>query len=182
MNRLIILPILFLVAVSWAPAEEAAKPKEKVPTAIVLPEQCVFTFPIDDLSREWKWGVSPASQCEYSWMVTVKNGDKSYQIGFSYFNPFGKPRTGTFKDLLVNGQANVWELSGDGASYVEGVDVTCDTVGDGLRIAVSDEKWIKKQFAGKPKTLSFETTGSLLKQGKTEVKVAYKKASETVQR
>ncbi len=180
MNRIIALSFLILVSPSWASADETANPKTKLPTATVLPDKCIFTFPIEDIEREWKWGVSPANQCEYSWMVTVKGSDTTYQLGFSYFNPDAFPQSGTFDELLSTGQANVWaiEADGSGASYVDGVRVNCRSEGNALLITIDNRKWLKELFAHAPQSLRFETSGTQLQAGKADVNVAYKMAGK----
>lgn len=180
MNRIITLLLPFLLAAHWATADETAQPKAKVATATVLSDKCVFTFPIEDIERVWKWGTSPANHCEYSWMVTVKGDDATYQLGFSYFNPDAFPQSGTFDELLSTGQANVWELEADGsgASYVEGVRVNCQSEGNALRITIDNKKWVKELFGGAPKSVRFEIGGTQLKAAKVDVNVAYKMAAK----
>jgi hypothetical protein len=181
MNRIIIIASIIIASLvflspHWLGADDDAEPpKTKVATATVLPEKCVFTFPIDNIEREWKWGVNPAHHCEYSWMVTVKNNGATYQFGFSYFNPDAFPQSGTFDKLLKTGQANVWRLEadGNGASYVDGVRVNCDSKGNALRITINNEKWVKKLFGRAPKTVRFETSGAQLKASKVDVNVEY---------
>ncbi len=111
MNRIISLSFLVLLSPHWLSADETEKPKTKVATATVLPDKCIFTFPIDDIERVWKWGVSPANHCEYSWMVTVKGDDATYQLGLSYFNPDAFPQSGTFDELLTTSANGVSAFS-----------------------------------------------------------------------
>ncbi|KAA5538659.1 hypothetical protein FYK55_27135 [Roseiconus nitratireducens] len=180
MNRILTFSFLALFSPQWLPADGTDKPKSNDATATVLPGKCVFTFPVDEIEREWKWGVSPANHCEYSWMVTVKGGDSTYQFGFSYFNPVARPQSGTFDELLAAGQANVWKLKADGrgASYVDGVAVTCDSEGDALRITIDSDDWVEKLFGQTPKSVKFETSGTQLKAGKIDVDVRYKKETQ----
>jgi WD40 repeat protein len=160
--------------------KSADKSKSKViaPMAIVLPGECRFTFPIENLEREWKWGAARANVREYSWMVTVKSGDETYQLGFSYFNPDPMVSVGTFLDLLNAGQSNLWLLdpNGNGASYVSDVGVKRTVVGNGLQFAIVDKKWTERLFKDKPKFLRFETDGTQLKHTEQDVPVEYKAA------
>ncbi len=176
MNRIISLAFLVLLSPHWLSADDAQNPKIKVANATVFLDKCVFTFPIDDIERVWKWGVSPANHCEYSWMVTVKGDDATYQLGLSYFNPDAFPQSGTLDELLTTAQANVWKLEADcsGASYVDGVRVNCDSEEDALRITIDNKRWVNKLFGREPKSVRFETNGTQLKAGKTEVNVEYK--------
>jgi len=179
MNRTITLLVCLVLPSSWTYADDSTKANAKVATATALADKCIFNFPIDDIEREWKWGVSPAYRCEYSWMVTVKRGDASYQLGFSYFNPDAVPQSGTLTKLLATGQANVWKRAadGNGASYVKGVRVTCNLAGKHLRIMLDNEKWTKELFGDRPMYVRFETSGTQLKRGKTVVKVVYQPVS-----
>jgi hypothetical protein len=112
-------------------------------------------------------------------MVTVMGHESSYQFGFSYFNPDAVPQSGTLDDLLKTGQSNVWKLApdGKGASYVEGVRVTCESTENGLRVSIDSEEWIKTLFGSRPKSVRFETNGTQLKRRKTDVNVDYERPS-----
>lgn len=166
---LILLPQLAL-------ADDKPKPKTPFPKAKVHGDKCTFHFPIENTKRVWDWGVSPANRCEYSWMVTVKRGETSYQLGFSHFNPVPDPQSGSLARLLETGQSDVWKLDADGtgASNVDGKSVTCRAARDHLEIVLDSEAWTKKLFADRPKTVQFETSGTQLKRTKTTVKVDYK--------
>jgi hypothetical protein len=176
MNRIISLSFLIFLSSHCLSADEIEKPNTNVATATVLPDKCIFAFPINDIDRVWKWGVSPANHCEYSWMVTIKGDDATYQLGLSYFNPDAFPQSGTLDQLINTGQANVWKLEADGsgASYIDGVQVNCDTEGNTLLITIDDKKWIKKLFGHSPKSVRFETSGTQLNVAKVGVNVVYK--------
>jgi len=176
MNRLISFSLLLLLSTHWLLADDVRKPDNETATATVFADKCQFVFPIEDMERAWKWGVSPANYCEYSWMVTINGDDAKYQVGLSYFNPDAIPQSGSFDQLLATGQADVWKLEadGNGASYVEGVRVNCESKGDTLRITVENKAWIKRLFGKEPKSVRFETSGTQLKASKTDVIVEYK--------
>ena len=164
-----------MVVSTWTHADEA-KTNAKYATATVIASKCVFEFPIDDIERDWEWGVSPANYCEYSWMVTIKRGIVSYQIGFSYFNPDSMPESGSLAELLATGQSDVWKRSADAesGSVVEGLRVTCTATRKHLRISLDNTKWTVELFCDKPESVTFETGGTQLEHTKTIIEVAYK--------
>jgi len=60
-----------------------------------------------------------------------------------------------------------------GATYVDGVRVTCRPALDHLQIVVNNKAWTKELFGDKPETVQFETGGTQLKRAKTTVTVDY---------
>ena len=170
--------ICVVFSVSLLFAQDDSKPKERTESAIVLLNECRFTFPIERLDRKWSWGISAANNLEYSWMVTVKTGGDKYQLGFSFFNPGAIPEDGSFADLLKVGQTNLWQINPDGgATYVERARIQRSVENDRLVFSIVDKDLMKRLFKDKPKVLLFETGGTQLSKTKKEVPVEYKPGS-----
>ncbi|QDT11228.1 hypothetical protein [Planctomycetes bacterium K23_9] len=175
------LSCLMVLSCAWAdePCSGVDAPKSKPnakPSARITATTCKFTFPVDDLDQTWEWGVSPLNACEYSWMVTVKLKEATFQIGVSHFNAFGIAQSGSFDDFLRASQADVWKLKPDkqGATVVDGIKVICKSNGPALEITVDDADWSAAVFAQRPALVKLQTTGTRLKKSEHAVKIKYK--------
>ena len=119
--------------------------------AFVSKNRAEFTFSINPQKRyEWCPG-----GLQFAWMVTAKNGNDTFEFGFSLFTPMGASPCGkgSFRDLLKEGQFSIWKVKTDGASVVPGLEVEHAVNGNGqvLSIILKDKRAVDLIFSKKPK-------------------------------
>ena len=158
-------------------------PRSDVAAATVFMDRCRFFFPVENVRRTWKWGVTKANTCEYAWMLKINVDHEVYELGFSFFNHDVIERIGTLAELMSVGQTNMWLISGQGgATYVEGVTVNGHANEHGLTFVLDDEELLDRLFRSRPTNLRFERTGAMLAHAETEVRVEYRLEDRTANR
>lgn len=151
-----------------------AKPAELIMgnQALVSKNEAEFTFPINP-QKQYEW--CPGG-LEYAWMVSAHNGNDTFEFGFSLVTAMGASpcRKGNFRDLLNEGQFNIWKVKSNGASVVPDLKVEHAFNGDGqlLSIILKDKRAIELIFSKKPKHVIFQSQ-VLEKKLSTKVPVVY---------
>lgn len=140
--------------------------------AVVGRAEATFVFPIKP-QRRYEWS---SGGLQYTWHVKIKNRNRNYDVGYYLFTPMGAtpPESGSFQDLLDNGQFSVWKGSSVARSVVEEVSVAgfASEQQDKLTIKVTGRKAIQLLFSGKPQSVVFFTE-ILNKATSTKVPVTY---------
>jgi hypothetical protein len=100
-----------------------------------------LTLPLQPRAN-WDWNQAGAAEgeLEYKWSGIVTNGNHRYELGFFKWKlPGSTPETGTFEQLLQDGQSDIFELDPSGAGVlVPAGGVAAYAAADSLVIRVND--------------------------------------------
>ncbi len=132
-------------------------------SAIVNNAEARFVFPLPP-QPEWHWfqEATPDNQQEYMWQIRVKNGNVTYEFGYSLFKyPGRRPQKGDLGALLKAGQATLWEVERQGGREVGRVagkvEVAAVGSGDQLVVSLRRPDDVGRVFSKKPKKAEFRT-------------------------
>ena len=125
--------------------------------AVVGKDEAIFTFPIKP-QQQYDW--SEGRALLYAWLVKINNKNRNYEVGYSLATPSTPPiGSGNFRDLLDNGQFDVWAIVGKVGSVVKELSVEgfASDKQDKLTIKVTGIEAVQLLFSGKPKSVVFYT-------------------------
>jgi hypothetical protein len=111
-------------------------------TAVVANNELHLTLPL--LGRvTWEWDQASASdgELEYKWTGTLINGGEEYEVGFFKWKfPGTASQSGTFEQLLQDGQTSIFRLdpSGGPSTLVQSGQATAYSDADSVVIRVND--------------------------------------------
>jgi hypothetical protein len=174
--------ILFLtLSASTHPAKGVAgglQASEDRPfAAIVAAEEARFIIPVGKRER-WEWFLESTKENlrEYAWQVAVKNGEDSYEFGYSLFKKPGSTRqSGDLAALIKAGQQSVWQV-GERRSgrviYDAGVSVEPD--GENVIIWIKGQANVDRLFSSRPEQVTFEMRTEAKRPKTKTVKITYK--------
>ena len=115
---------------------------------------------------------------EYTWQVSVKNGDATYEFGYSLFKkPGSHTQSGDLAALIKAGQESLWQVYKNGPRRTGGVirdaGVSISPEGDNVVIRVKGKENVERLFSSRPKTVTFQMRTEGKREKTKKVKVTY---------
>ncbi|HEX8142760.1 MAG TPA: hypothetical protein VF553_09200 [Pyrinomonadaceae bacterium] len=168
-----------IYSATGAPASLQASGDEPY-AAIVSADEARFVIPVGRKDK-WEWNLESTRQNlrEYTWQVSVKNGDETYEFGYSLFKkPGSTPQSGDLSALIKAGQQSLWQVAKSGPRRSGGViydaGVSVEAEGDNLVIMVKGKENVDRLFSSKPEKVTFQMRTEARRQKTKSVKVTYK--------
>ena len=177
--------ILFLtLSASIYPATGAAvgpqTPEDRPFAAVVAAEEAKFIIPVGKRER-WEWFLESTKENlrEYTWQVAVKNGEDSYEFGYSLFKKPGFTRqSGDLAALIEAGQQSVWQVAASGqrrgGRVISNAGVSVEPDGENVTILIKGKENVDRLFSSRPEKVTFEMRTEAKRPKTKTVKVTYK--------
>ena len=140
-----------------APTYDRAYAEDESCSAVVGPEQALFTFPIEHQGT-WRWNLSSTSadQKEFFWQVAFQNEGRVFHAGYYYWiNKNKAEQSGTLSQLIRSGMIGIdskgWSGGGGGMGgvYVE-------PAGSKMLIVITGQDNIQAYFSSRPQNVTIE--------------------------
>ncbi len=140
----------------------------------VTKQKIEFFFPVDQV-KNWKWHDKnmDTGSLEYEWNATFKLSKNDYGAGFLLFkHPAAQPGSGTFEDLIKEGQVSLFETrilertmrsSGDKVmmsgirSLIRKAKIYHEITDQYLVIVLKEDNLIDQFYEGIPEFVSFSS-------------------------
>jgi hypothetical protein len=148
--------------------------------AVVGPEEAKFIIPVGKRDK-WKWFLDSTrvNLREYAWQVAVKNGDDSYEFGYSLFKKLGSTQqSGDLPALIKAGQQSLWQVSnsspGRSGLVISNAGVSVETDGESVIIMIKGKENVDRLFSSRPEKVTFEMRTEAKRPKTKTVKITYK--------
>jgi hypothetical protein len=179
--RTFVLSLAFAAYIySAAGAPAPLQPAGEEPFAAVIgADEAKFIIPVGR-KDQWEWFLDTTRDNlrEYTWQVSVKNGEETYEFGYSLFKrPGSQPQSGDLAALIKAGQESLWHVYKNGprrsGGIIRNAGVSVTPEGENVVIRVKGKENVERLFSSRPKDVTFEirTEGKRAKTKK--VKVTY---------
>lgn len=165
--------VIVLIGCGEGASHVDRKQSDSEPPVVTVDEVCEVQFPIKDHESLFQWGVGKRNVAEYFWQVEIKQAEARYRIGFTYFNPNGKPKSGTLQQLLDVGQSDVWLVDASLNTIRCGVQVDSAVSNGHLTLRIADPKAVQQLFIEHPDQISYTVGGKQMRYKTGNVPVHY---------
>jgi len=148
-------------------------------TAVVAADEAKFVIPVGR-KDQWEWFLDTTTdnRREYTWQVTVENGDATYEFGYSLFKkPGSQPQSGDLAALVKAGQQSLWQVYKNGPRRTGGVirdaGVSVSPEGENVVIRVKGRENVERLFSARPETVTFQMRTEGKREKTKKVRVTY---------